>query len=180
MKDIIILIDMDGVITDFNGTLTEKFHERFPQRPLVDLEKVTTTDLEDSYPLEDKQRLKDIYQSRGFFRELRSMPGALEALEELRRKVELFICTAPLTLYENCVLEKYQWVEENLGKEWVKRIILTKEKTLVHGDILIDDRVFTGIRVPSWEHVVYDQPSNRQFTDKRRLTWDNYRGVLGL
>ena len=52
---------------------------------------------------------------------------------------EVFICTAPLTNYENSVLEKYKWVEKNFGHEWIKKIILTKDKTLIKGDILIDD-----------------------------------------
>ncbi len=180
MKDITILVDMDGVITDFNGTLTEKFHKIFPERPIVPLEEITSKDIEDSYPSEDKQRLKEIYQSRGFFRGLKPINGALEALADLEKKCELFICTAPLTLYENCVLEKYQWVEEYLGKEFVKKIVMTKDKTLVHGDILIDDRVVTGVRSPSWEHIFYDQPANRKIIDRRRLNWNNYREVLGL
>ena len=36
--------------------------------------------------------------------------------------------------------EKYQWVEKYLGKSAVSQLMLTKDKTIVHGDILIDDK----------------------------------------
>ena len=34
---------------------------------------------------------------------------------------------------------QYHWVEKHLGKSWVERIILTRDKTMVAGHILIDD-----------------------------------------
>ncbi len=84
---------------------------------------------------------------------------------------EVFICTAPLSHYESCVLEKYEWTERYLGIEWTKRIILTRDKTLVKGDFLIDDKPeITGIITPVWEHIIYDKPYNRSVTSKKRLT----------
>jgi 5'-nucleotidase len=77
------------------------------------------------------------------------------------------------------VLEKYEWVDQHLGLAWVDRIVLTRDKTLVNGDILIDDRPqIEGAAKPTWEHVLYDQPYNRSETGKRRLTWANWRTVL--
>ena len=63
----------------------------------------------------------------------------------------------------------------------IDRIILTRYKTLVVGDILIDDRPeLTGIKSPTWEHVLFDQPYNKAVTGKRRLNWQNYQKVLGI
>ena len=69
------------------------------------------------------------------------------------------------------MLEKYEWVENYLGDAWVKRIILTRDKTLIKGDYLIDDKpVITGVeRSPEWEQIVYDRPYNRD-VNKKRLT----------
>ena len=41
---------------------------------------------------------------------------------------------------QHCVTEKYQWVDKYLGKKAVTQLMLTKDKTIVHGDILIDDK----------------------------------------
>lgn len=35
---------------------------------------------------------------------------------------------------------QYRWVERHLGPQFVKRIILTRDKTVVLGDLLIDDK----------------------------------------
>lgn len=57
-------------------------------------------------------------------------------------------------------------------------MIVTKDKTLVHGDLLIDDKPrVTGTRSPAWQHVLYDQPYNRH-VDAQRMTWSTWREVL--
>lgn len=35
---------------------------------------------------------------------------------------------------------QYRWVERHLGPQFVERIILTRDKTMVLGDLLIDDK----------------------------------------
>jgi 5'-nucleotidase len=72
-------------------------------------------------------------------------------------------------------------VEKNLGPDWVKRVILTKDKTLVKADFLIDDKPeITGAEaVPVWEHILYDRPYNRG-ANRKRLTWANWKEVLGV
>ncbi len=77
-----------------------------------------------------RETVDEIYTSPGFFRELRPIAGALDAVR---------ICTSPLNQYRNCVPEKYEWVERHLGAEFVGRMIVTKDKTLMHGDVLVDE-----------------------------------------
>jgi 5'-nucleotidase len=88
------------------------------------------------------------------------------------------ICTSPLTRFENCVPEKFLWVQRHLGDDWVQRIILTKDKTLVRGDVLIDDKPeVTGRLEPSWEHIVFEAPYNTA-SNARRLNWANWAQVF--
>ena len=88
------------------------------------------------------------------------------------------ICTAPLSRFTHCVPEKFQWVEDHLGPEWVARIVLTKDKTLVRGDVLIDDKPeVTGRLVPTWEHLVFEAPYNTA-SRGRRVNWGNWREFL--
>jgi 5'-nucleotidase len=76
--------------------------------------------------------------------------------------------------------EKYAWVEQHLGAEFVQRIVLTRDKTLVHGDVLIDDKPeIGGLRKPDWRHLIYDQPWNRH-VDGPRLTWADWRERLAV
>jgi hypothetical protein len=42
----------------------------------------------------------------------------------------------------------------------VNRVILTHDKTLVRGDVLIDDKPgITGNMIPAWKHLVFDSPT---------------------
>ncbi|HEX9597652.1 MAG TPA: hypothetical protein VF982_12285, partial [Anaerolineales bacterium] len=67
----------------------------------------------------------------------------------------------------------------HLGRDWISQLILSTDKTLVQGDILIDDRPeIKGAVKPVWEHVLYDQPYNRKVEGQRRLTWATWKEVL--
>jgi len=56
-----------------------------------------------------------------------------------------------------------------------------KDKTLIIGDILIDDKPeIKGISTPNWEHIIFDQPYNKNITNKKRINWDNFKEVLGV
>jgi len=177
-----ILIDMDGVISDFDGEFLKRWRQRHPEKFYVPLEKRTSFYVKDSYPEDLKPLVTDILLEPSFFREMMPMTGAIEALNEMNAMgVEVFICTSPLTAYKNCVLEKYEWVDTYLGADWVSRIILTKDKTLVKGDYLIDDKpTISGVESrPTWEHIVYDRPYNRDVS-KKRLDWSNWKDVIDL
>lgn len=176
----IILVDMDDVIADFNKGFLEKWKEKYPDKPYVPLEEMATFQIENSYPEEIRPLIRELCEAPGFIKSLQPIEGGLEALKELEKLVDkVFICTSPLKNYKNCVLEKYEWVDMHLGKEWVNKVVLTRDKTLIHGDILIDDNPkIKGTLTPSWEHIIYSQPYNKNETSKRRLTWRDWREVV--
>jgi len=177
-----ILIDMDGVISDYDQEFLQRWRSRHADKFYVPVEARTTFYVVDEYPEELKPLAAEIVLESGFFRDMVPVPGAKEALEEMRAMgFEVFICSSPLSTYQNCVLEKYEWVEEHLGAAWVRQLILTKDKTVIKGDFLIDDKpLITGAQdPPDWEHIVYDRPYNRG-TNKRRITWNNWKDVLVL
>jgi len=176
----VVLVDMDGVIADFEGGFLKNWRERHPDKPSIPLEHRTTFYIADQYPQEWRELVRQIMLAPGFYRNLEPIPGSIAALQEMSELgFEVFICSRPLSEYKNCVLEKYEWVEEHLGEDWVKRIILTRDKTIIKADILIDDRPeIRGVAMPSWEHILCDQPYNREERRKRRLSWKNWRDVI--
>ena len=183
----IYLIDMDGVVADFERELLDQFRKLYPNKNYVSLDKRTTSTTEEQYPLEDRPLLRSITSSPGFFLNLKPIEGSLNALLELKSISgnEVFLCSSPTNIYKQCVQEKYMWVEQHLGHEWTQKIILTKDKTLVYGNYLIDDNSnIKGIKTPFWEHVIYDQPYNRNLehlNGKKRISWQgNWREVLDI
>jgi 5'-nucleotidase len=171
---------MDGVLADFDGSFLNYWRELHPEKFFIPLEERSTFFVKDEYPDELKPLMSEIIWGPGFFRDMLPIVGGKEALTEMDEMCfEVFICTSPLSTYQNCVLEKFEWVEKHLGSRWVNRIILTKDKTLVKADYLIDDKPeITGVEdTPSWEHILYDRPYNRE-VNKKRLTWENWKAVL--
>ncbi len=175
-----VLVDMDGVLADLEASFGEIWQARYPDRPLIAPEARTTFYLTDQYPREYRADIWRILTARGFFRRLPPVPGGIAALREMEQLgIEVFICSTPLTGHTSCMTEKYVWVQDHLGKAWTDRLILIHDKTLVRGDILIDDRPrIEGAEVPTWEHVLYDHPYNRAENAGRRLTWANWKAVL--
>jgi len=175
-------VDMDGVISDFDGAFLKRWRERHPEKFFVPLEERTTFYVKEQYPDDLKPLVSEIVWAPGFFRGMLPIEGAKEALFEMDAMgTEVFICTSPLSTYKNCVLEKFEWVDKHLGTGWTKRIILTRDKTLVKADILIDDKPnITGVEVlPGWEHILYDRPYNRN-VNRKRLTWNDWKEVLSV
>ncbi|MDO5692713.1 MAG: 5'-3'-deoxyribonucleotidase [Pseudomonadota bacterium] len=176
----LILLDQDGVLADFE----RGFHDGWNARgdvpcPALPLAARQSFYVRDDYPSENRDVVEGIYTAPGFFRDLPPMPGAIEAVAALLAQGhDVRICTSPLNQWRHCVTEKYEWVERHLGTDFVHRMIVTKDKTVVYGDVLVDDKpAVTGTRQPVWQHVIFDQPYNRHVAGPR-MTWASWQAVL--
>ena len=176
----IILVDMDGVVADFEGGFVEKWKAKHPDKPFVPLEDRTTFYSFKQYPLLHRPLVWNIMMAPDFFADLPPIEGSIKAVKRMARSgLEIFFCSSPLIPNRTGASEKYAWIKKHFGITWVDKLILAPDKTLVRGDILIDDRPeIKGSQTPSWEHVLYDQPYNREIKDRRRLTWANWREVI--
>ncbi|KAL0597977.1 5'-deoxyribonucleotidase, mitochondrial [Plecturocebus cupreus] len=81
-----VLVDMDGVLADFEGGFLRKFRARFPDQPFIALE-----DRRGFWVSEQYGRLRpglsekaiSIWESKNFFFELEPLPGAVEAVKQM-------------------------------------------------------------------------------------------------
>ncbi|XP_026790760.1 5'(3')-deoxyribonucleotidase, mitochondrial isoform X1 [Pangasianodon hypophthalmus] len=135
-----VLLDMDGVIADFEGGFLKKYRQRYPNDPYISLEErrgfwVSTQYGELRGDLCDKAI--SIWESKNFFMELEPIPGSVEAVKEMAKmkNTDVFICTSPIKHYAHCPYEKYAWVERHLGPDFLEKVILTRDKTIVWSPI---------------------------------------------
>jgi 5'-nucleotidase len=177
----IILVDQDDTIADYHGHILNIWRTEHPKKAWKQLLDHEHWNADLNYLKRHRELIRNITMRKGFFRDLPPIPGAKEALQFILEKGhELRIVTAPKIEHTPCVPEKYAWVEEHYGMEWVKRLMLTYDKTFVHGDKLIDDKPkIIGARTPTWEHILFDRPYNKT-QPNRRLTWSNFKEVLVL
>uniref|UniRef100_A0A8C6YJZ8 5', 3'-nucleotidase, cytosolic n=1 Tax=Naja naja TaxID=35670 RepID=A0A8C6YJZ8_NAJNA len=185
-----VLVDMDGVLSDFEGGLLRDFVASYPGEPHVEPARRKGFSAQDQYrrlreDLGDK--IASVYESPGFFLSLQPIPGAIEAMHEMIQmpNTEVFICTSPIRKYDYCVSEKYIWVAQHLGPKFVERLILTRDKTVVSADLLIDDKdTIKGVEPnPSWEHILFSCCHNKHLKlqpPRRRLeSWtDDWKAIL--
>lgn len=143
----IVFLDMDGVLADFDGALPPE-----QQKP------VGTTAWDPPAMFEP-----------GFFRNLKPMPGAKEAVAKLLAAphLDVYIGSKPTTKNTLSATEKYDWIAEHFP-DLLKKIVLVCDKKLLRGHVLVDDDrqrwepVFDGRFIYfdrgnpewSWAHVV--------------------------
>lgn len=71
------------------------------------------------------------------FIDLEPLPGALEAIDELRRLGDLLIVTAP-SRNDDSASDKLRWIRAHLPVSR-KKVALIKEKWHLRGDVFLDD-----------------------------------------
>ncbi len=168
---------MDGVACDLLHGWNALWQSRYPDGPAFHPDK-TSWEVTSGMPREVVAEAWAVLHEPGLFRFLPPLPGAVEAIRDIATRHDVFLCTAPVDS-DHCPTEKIAWVREHLGASLVKRMILSHDKTLIHADLLIDDKPeITGCRTPSWEHVVFDQTYNAHVATKRRITWATWREAL--
>ena len=113
MKKKIIYCDMDGVLCDY----WKRFYEL--QNNLIRLPQTTY----------------------GFYTSLEPIEGAIETFNWLNNNFDVWILTRPSYQNPLCYTEKRVWVENYLGIEVAKKLIICWDKGLLKGDYLIDDTI---------------------------------------
>lgn len=159
----VVLLDMDGVLADFDGYVASVWPHA--DKPLIRHEDRREFYIAKDHPQYPKALFRRIVEAPGFFRELPPIAGALEAVEALMERAEVYVCTAPMASHPSCADEKRAWIAEHMPgghRYWAHRTIITNDKTLVYGDALVDDRpeVKGHRRQPDWVHILYRQPYN--------------------
>jgi 5'-nucleotidase len=105
--------------------------------------------------------------SQYFFIDKPPIAMAQEAFHFLSQRCEVYILSTPVWGNVYCWSEKRIWVEKYLGEPAKKRLILTHNKGLNKGKILIDDSLKNGanqfeglhihfgtVQFPTWREVL--------------------------
>eukprot|EP01057_Protomagalhaensia_wolfi_P001359 Protomagalhaensia_wolfi_Nauph_80__1358@NODE_180_length_3278_cov_60_680148_g136_i0_p2_GENE_NODE_180_length_3278_cov_60_680148_g136_i0NODE_180_length_3278_cov_60_680148_g136_i0_p2_ORF_typecomplete_len235_score20_03NT5C/PF06941_12/2_8e34HAD_2/PF13419_6/5_3e05HAD/PF12710_7/0_0003Put_Phosphatase/PF06888_12/0_00052Acid_phosphat_B/PF03767_14/0_41Hydrolase/PF00702_26/0_25_NODE_180_length_3278_cov_60_680148_g136_i015632267 len=184
----IVLVDMDNTLNDWDSQFVRVMKELYPDFQPIDPTQRTDYCMEKNYPPEWTERIQRLAHLRGFWSSMPPAPGAVEAMKEMTDSgLQVWIVSAPdAFLTARCALEKYEWVEAHLGPEWKNRVILAPDKTLVQGDLLIDDKptATTGTLQDrqSWVHIAYCQPYNMgnrcPGAASRLHNWREWRSVV--
>jgi 5'-nucleotidase len=175
----LILLDQDGPLADFEGHFYSLWTKEHPTLPRVKTSDRKVFDINEDYPEFCQELIWDLIKGPGFFLNIPPVEKAFEVVRRLQKKHDIRICTSPLTTGDYCASEKLSWVYKWYGKDMVRKTIITKDKSLVRGEILLDDRPnFKYLSLtPTWTHVVFNAPYNVK-TDKDRVNWDSFEEYI--
>lgn len=181
----IVLIDLDGVEADWGygyDVLAKyrKLHEEggvpYAERPRWDLCEGLT---ERGVAINSW-----IMEQSGFYYTLPPIAGAIEATKRIiEAGHSVWFVSTPHPHNRTCASDKYDWVEEHFGFDYRRRTILTDDKTLVMGDVLIDDRpLIEGENPnPTWKHLCFGEYGYSSTTQSERAkTWDDVEIAIEL
>lgn len=175
MKRLTILCDMDGILVDLTpywldciarDTGVRVFPDEINQWSIHKCGALTQ--------LRPDQVYGYLHQP-GFFRNAPALPGAVEGLKALHDLGhDVFICSSPSS--PESAKEKLEWLADKAP--WLKpeKVFLANKKTMVKGDVLIDDHPDTLTEYPKhWPGAFVlgiEYPYNRQLRGTRVLCSD--------
>lgn len=173
-----ILVDMDGVIADWGTSYGAALDNYGADAAMIPRHKDQRSfDLFSGLTPLETAIVHEAMANMNYFK-LLPIEGAVDALcGMVDYGHDVVICTSPWLPNPSCVKDKIDWVSEHLGDGWADRVIITKDKTMVRGDYLIDDKPnITGRFKPSWEQIVFTQPYNVGVLDQYRIdSWTDWK-----
>lgn len=170
-----VLVDMDLVLADIDAGMFKAAMADSVLAPFAQTISTRTThhwrpeDLV-SDPAHKEHimfRKRAFLQDQDFWENLPPVPGAIHGFHNLwltanRRGRDLFIVSVPVFDSPISFMSKCRWVRKHLGPEVSKKLILTHDKTIIDGVVLVDDSpIIAGDHEPTWRHVMFRSNHNR-------------------
>lgn len=162
---------MDGTLFNWSDRLNTILRSMDPAFPIVS--EGQRQDFDYFWvPGADKAIIKAAMDDPQLYEDLPPIEASVNAyLEMVDAGWDVFTCTSPTWTNPGCVAGKLASIDQHLGPRAADRMIVTKDKTVVRGTVLIDDKpVITGAHTPSWTHIVFDQDYNRYVNADFRMT----------
>ena len=172
MKPLTILVDADDVIENLLDCWVAMLNNRYGTS--TSIEDVTDWNVSLAFPTLTKEQVYSVLADDELWNMLEPIPDAQETLQKFHSEGhEIYIVTA--SDYRSCkakfdrILSLFPWLD------W-DHVIVTSNKQMVKGDILIDDNPHNLVG-GDYIKMLFDRPHNRSFDAKangmiRVRTWE--------
>ena len=176
---IVVAVDVDGVTADLYTELFRMYNEDFNDNKTYQ----TAMREYESETWDLKPECKDIeayFDRANLYDNVLPMPGALEGIKYLREEGYRVVFNS--SCFINRSDDKLRWLFEHgflkPAKRLVRDWIVVPDKSLIHANIMIDDRPkniykFNGVGI------IFDQPYNKRAIAEARLRgWTDIERVM--
>lgn len=172
-----IFIDMDDVMADAVDRFLEWYRRDFG----VNFTKadVHGTKLHAIVPEEHKKIVKEYPFQKRFFKDLPVIEHSIEVIKELNNRFDVYIASAAME-FPNSFEDKYEWLDHHFPFIHWKRRIFCGDKSILKGDVLIDDHDF-NLSVFDGRSIMFSAPHNIADTKYERMdSWLNAEKLFDL
>ncbi len=161
-----IMVDMDEVlcIGGHLGVVNKFLNTSYK---VEDLSGYYTEDL---VPKERLQNYYQFFETQNVYEYANIIPDAVEVLEKLSKKYQIFICTAYYSdAYDmdqsHCLIDKYKWLQKIFPFINPYQYVFINEKSLLNCDIKIDDKL-SNLKGYGEQKYLFDSYHNQEISDK--------------
>jgi len=168
-----ILIDMDDVLECLVQGFVDYHREKYGTTTTA--EDINNWDLALAFPTLTREQVYSPEREDGFWKYVKPLPGADEALRQLIAEGhEIYIVTA--SFYESLRAKMDDVLFRYYPYLSWDQVIITANKQLIKGDILIDDGPH-NLEGGEYRAILFDAPHNRSYDEKaagviRAHGWD--------
>lgn len=173
-KKLTILCDIDEVVNNLVEKILKAYNKKYNDN--VKFHDITDYKIHQFLKPEVKNVFEE-FMTYNFLFSLAVPEGAIEVINELMQNHNFFFITTTHPAYIN---NKHAWLEHHFKYYDRKMLIMCKDKSLVHGDILIDDcadNINDNVRL----NLIYDKPWNRKYERhnmKRVFNWNDIKDAI--
>lgn len=178
MKPLTILFDADDTVENLCDCWIALLNERYGTS--VRIEDVTDWDIALTFPTLTREQVFGVLNEDELFHSLERVPGSLEVLQRLHNEGHrLYMVTA--TGYHTCKAKMERILHLFPFLDW-DHVIITANKQLVKGDILIDDGVHNLVGGDYYK-ILFNRPHNlgldvEKYGIHRADTWDDVYALV--
>lgn len=170
-----IFVDMDDVLADTYGKHIELYNKEHQQK--LHINQISSGEMWQNVPEEFHPSIRQHALRSGFFRDLEPIKDAIQVMEALYNKHEVYIATAA-TQFPNSLIEKSQWLAEHMPFITWQHQIMCGDKFILDGDLLIDDRIY-NLEHFKGDTLLFNSPHNVNDEGfKRVATWLEIAEIL--
>lgn len=152
----VVLIDFDDVIANTLESLVNEWNKE--NKTSFKKEDVDKWDIDACLG----KGAFNLFFKKGFFENLKEKNNSIKVIDSLIQSTmyDLYVVTACQSVQE--IEEKINWLQKNIPNFNINRFIACKEKYMVRGDILVDDRAANLDQCRKhMDCILYDMPHNQ-------------------
>lgn len=153
----VLLLDMDGPIADFDQAFWDLCEQNRWDLNIESLDgpgrKRFMTD--NVVSAAHRRMARNVIDDTQWFRHLPVTDGARAGMPALMEHFDVWVCTKPLEVNRHCRDDKAYWLRRHFP-ELERKLIITPDKSLVAGHVLLDDAIkYRWIGRADWTPVVF-------------------------